>query len=113
MIANEVNTDHPAILRRPACEVDDNTDLGRCAVTVDVGPLPRDAVEAALASGARRAEALVARGLAWGTVIVLQSHVRVVGGVAAAARLRRMPDTGARSRYSAALGRHRHEEEGT
>jgi ApbE superfamily uncharacterized protein (UPF0280 family) len=87
MIANEVNTDHPAILRRPACEVDDNTDLDRLSVTVDVGPLPDDVVEAALASGARRAEVLLARGLAWGTVIVLQSRVRVVGGVAAGARL--------------------------
>jgi ApbE superfamily uncharacterized protein (UPF0280 family) len=87
MIANEVNTDHPAILRRPAFEVDDNTDLGRLPVTVDVGPLPDDVVEAALASGARRAEVLLARGLAWGAVIVLQSRVRVVGGVAAGARL--------------------------
>jgi hypothetical protein len=56
-------------------------------VTVDVGPLPDDVVEAALASGARRAEVLLARGLAWGAVIVLQSRVRVVGGVAAGARL--------------------------
>jgi hypothetical protein len=67
--------------------VDDNTDLGRLAVTVNVGPLPEDAVEAALANGARHAEALLARGLVWGAVIVLQSRVRIVGGVAAAARL--------------------------
>lgn len=87
MIANAVNVDHPAIRRRPACEVDDNTDLGQRAVTVDVGALPEDAVAAALADGARRAEALAARGLVWGAVIVLQSRVRVVGGVAAAARL--------------------------
>jgi ApbE superfamily uncharacterized protein (UPF0280 family) len=87
MIANAVNVDHPAIRRRPACEVDDNTDLGRLAVTVDVGPLPDDAVAAALANGARHAEALAARGLVWGAVLVLQSRVRVVGGAAAAARL--------------------------
>jgi ApbE superfamily uncharacterized protein (UPF0280 family) len=87
MVANDVNVDHPAVRRRPAFEVDDNTDLGRLAVTVDVGTLPDDAVEAALAGGARCAEALLARGLVWGAVIVLQSRVRVVGGVAAAARL--------------------------
>jgi len=87
MVANAVNIDHPAIRRRPAFEVDDNTDLGRLAVTVDVGPLPDDAVDAALANGVRHAEALLARGLVWGAVIVLQSRVRVVGGVAAAARL--------------------------
>ncbi len=87
MIANAVNVDHAAIRRRPAFEVDDNTDLGRRAVTVDVGPLPDDTVDAALANGVRHAEALLARGLVWGAVIVLQSRVRVVGGVAAAARL--------------------------
>ena len=87
MIANAVNVDHPAIRRRPAFEVDDNTDLGRMPVTVDVGALPEDAVAGALASGARRADDLLGRGLVWGAVIVLQSRVRVVGGVAAAARL--------------------------
>jgi hypothetical protein len=87
MIANAVDVDHPAIRRRPAREVDDNTDLGRLPVTVEVGLLPDDAVEAALAAGVRRAEGLVARALAWGAVLVLQSRVRVVGGVAAAARL--------------------------
>jgi hypothetical protein len=87
MIANAVDVDHPAIRRRPACDVDDNTDLGRLPVTVDVGVLPDDAVEAALAAGVRSAEGLVARGLVWGAVLVLQSRVRVVGGVAAAARL--------------------------
>jgi ApbE superfamily uncharacterized protein (UPF0280 family) len=87
MIANAVNVDHPAIRRRPAFEVDDNTDLGGLAVTVEVGPLPDDAVEAALENGTRHAEALLAQGLVWGAVLVLQSRVRVVGGVAAAARL--------------------------
>ena len=87
MIANAVNVDHPAVRRRPAFEVDDNTDLGGLPVTVDVAALPDEAVEAALANGAARAEALLGRGLAWGAVLVLQSRVRVVGGVAAAARL--------------------------
>jgi hypothetical protein len=87
MIANAVDVDHPAIRRRPAAEVDDNTDLGGLPVTVAVGALPDEAVDAALAAGVRRAEALMARGLAWGAVLVLQSRVRVVGGVAAAARL--------------------------
>jgi ApbE superfamily uncharacterized protein (UPF0280 family) len=87
MIANAVNVAHPAIRRRPAEEVDDNTDLGRLPVTVEVGPLPEDAVAAALASGVDRAAGLAERGLIWGAVLVLQSRVRVVGGVAAAARL--------------------------
>jgi ApbE superfamily uncharacterized protein (UPF0280 family) len=87
MIANAVDVDDPAIRRRPACDVDDSCDLGGLPVTVEVGPLPDAAVGAALAAGVRRAEDLVARGLAWGAVLVLQSRVRAVGGVAAAARL--------------------------
>ena len=87
MIANAVNVEHPTIRRRRAAEVDDNTDLGGLPVTVDVGALPEDAVATALANGVQRAEGLLARGLIWGAVLVLQSRVRVVGGVAAAARL--------------------------
>jgi ApbE superfamily uncharacterized protein (UPF0280 family) len=87
LIANAVSVDHPAVRRRPAFEVDDNSDLGGLPVTVDVAPLPEAAVEAALAGGVARAEGLLARGLVWGAVLVLQSRVRVVGGVAPAARL--------------------------
>jgi hypothetical protein len=87
MIANAVDVDHPAVRRRPASEMDDNTDLGALPVTVDVAPLPETAVDAALGSGVARAEGLIRRGLVWGAVLVLQSRVRVVGGVAAAARL--------------------------
>jgi ApbE superfamily uncharacterized protein (UPF0280 family) len=87
MIANAVNVDHPGVRRRPAFEVDDNTDLGGMPVTVDVAPLPEAAVETALDAGAARAEAIIGRGLAWAAVLVLQSRVRVRGGVAPAARL--------------------------
>jgi hypothetical protein len=87
MVANAVNVDHAAIRRRPASDVDDATDLGGLPVTVDVGALPDDAVAAALAAGVERAEGLLARGLIWGAVLALQSRVRVVGGVAPAARL--------------------------
>jgi ApbE superfamily uncharacterized protein (UPF0280 family) len=87
VIANAVTVDHPAIRRRPAAEVDDNTDLGGLPVTVDVGVLPDDVVAAALEAGVQRAEGLLARGLIWGAVLALQSRVRVVGGVVPAARL--------------------------
>jgi hypothetical protein len=87
MVANAVNVDHAAIRRRPASDVDDATDLGGLPVTVDVGALPDDAVAAALEAGVERAEGLLARGLIWGAVLGLQSRVRVVGGVAPAARL--------------------------
>ncbi len=80
MVANAVDVDHAAIVRRPACEVDDNTDLGSRLVTVDVAALPGGAVEEALERGARCAEELRSRNLIWGAVMVLQSRVRVIGG---------------------------------
>ena len=86
MIANAVDIDHPAIERRRACEVDDNTDLGDRLVTVAVGRLPEAAVERALARGAAHAQALVDAALVWGAVLALRSRYRVVGGVAALER---------------------------
>jgi ApbE superfamily uncharacterized protein (UPF0280 family) len=86
MIANAVNVDHPAIERRPACEVDDNCDLGERPVTVQVASLPEDAVEIALGRGGARAQQLVDAALVWGAVLCLQSRFRVVGGLAALER---------------------------
>jgi uncharacterized protein len=86
MIANAVDVDSPAIGRRRACEVDDDTDLGERLVTIAVGPLPEEAVERALARGAAHAQALVDATLVWGAVLALGSRRRVVGGVAAPER---------------------------
>jgi ApbE superfamily uncharacterized protein (UPF0280 family) len=86
MIANAVNIDHPAVERRPAREMDDNTDLGALRVTVGVGALPDGAVEAALECGAAHAQALADAGLVWGAVLALRRRYRVVGGVAASER---------------------------
>jgi len=62
VIANHVNLDHPAILRRPACEVRDDSDLGDLPVTVAVDALPQEAIGSALAHGLAVARALRARG---------------------------------------------------
>jgi hypothetical protein len=79
MVANCVNVDDPAILRQPACELKDDTDLGERLVTVGVGVLPLDKVDIALALGARRAEDLIARGLIHCAALWLQGRVRLVG----------------------------------
>jgi len=79
LIANAVDVDHPAITRRPASEVDDDTDLGERPVTVAVGRLDRRSVSRALDAGVTAAEAMRARGLVWGAVLALQGQVRVVG----------------------------------
>jgi len=75
VIANAVNVDDPRIVRRPACELKDDSDLGAIPVTVDVPPLKRPAVETALRGGARRARELRAAGLVWSAALVCQGRL--------------------------------------
>jgi ApbE superfamily uncharacterized protein (UPF0280 family) len=82
LIANAVDLDHPAIRRRPACHLRDDTDLGDLPVTVEVGPLPAAAIDEALARGAGRAEAMRRAGLIVAASLMLRGHVRVIGPVA-------------------------------
>ncbi len=58
VIANAVNADHPAIARRPARDLDPDSDLGDLPVTVDVGPLPDKIVTQALDRGVAEARRL-------------------------------------------------------
>ena len=74
LIANAVNAEHPAIARRPAREVKEDSDLGELPVTVDVGPLPHATVLAALAAGAEAASDLRARGLVRAAYLALQGQ---------------------------------------
>ena len=85
LIANAVNVDHPAIERRPASELDDNTDLGARLVTVAVGDIGRAAVEAALASSAEVADAMCLNGLISGAALRLKGETQSVGAPAAIA----------------------------
>ena len=48
VIANAVDVDDARIVRRPACELKDDSDLGDIPVTVDVPPLDAGAVRRAL-----------------------------------------------------------------
>lgn len=79
MIANSVNVEDPAILRRPACELKDDTDLGDRLVTVAVGPLTADRVRQALHAGMASARDLTERGLIHGAALWLQGVVCSVG----------------------------------
>jgi ApbE superfamily uncharacterized protein (UPF0280 family) len=79
LIANAVNLDHPAIERRPARELDADSDLGDMMVTVAVGKLGDDTVEEALEAGATRAAAMLGEGLIEGAVLGLRGRHRVVG----------------------------------
>lgn len=82
LIANAVNVDHPSIRRLPAREVKEDTDLGGLPVTVDVGPLPPDAVEAALDAGMRAAADLRDRGLVADAYLSLNGMWRTAHGTA-------------------------------
>lgn len=71
---------HPAIRRGPASGIDPDSDLGDRLVTLDVGALSKDDIEAALAYGVARAEALRRSGLIHGAVLVLRRRFATVGG---------------------------------
>ena len=81
LIANAVNVDHEAIIRRPARELRDDSDLGDLPVTVQVGVLPRAAIDTALDSGLRVAERMRRNGLIHAACLRLRHHVRVAGPV--------------------------------
>ncbi|MEN3367347.1 MAG: uncharacterized protein V7606_4621 [Burkholderiales bacterium] len=79
MIANRVNCDHPSIERAPANSLKDDTDLGELPVTVDVGVLPFDMVQAALEQGAWQANCLLRSNIIFGAVMTLQGQARALG----------------------------------
>jgi ApbE superfamily uncharacterized protein (UPF0280 family) len=79
MIANAVDVDAPGIRRAPASSLRDDSDLGARAATLDVPPLPDEAVRHALDAGAAEARRYVGRGLLGGALIGLQGRWRVVG----------------------------------
>jgi len=78
LIANAVNVEHPSIARRPARALREDSDLGDRLVTVDVPPLPRETIDAALASGASCAERMRADGVIEAALLVLQGRARSV-----------------------------------
>jgi ApbE superfamily uncharacterized protein (UPF0280 family) len=80
MIANAVNVQDTRIVRRPARELKDDTDLGDLPVTVEVPPLGDDAACDALRAGQRRARDLHAAGLIWSALLVCQGWCATLEG---------------------------------
>ena len=80
VIANAVDLPgHPAIIRKPANELQPASDLGARLVTRDVGELSQNEVAAALESGAECARQLFDRGLIEGAVLQLCGDMLVIG----------------------------------
>lgn len=78
IIANAVDADAPGIVRRPACEVRDDTDLGELPVTVEVPRLDPAAVRDALDAGHRRAHELRAGGHIHACALVCQGQTALL-----------------------------------
>ena len=85
LIANEVTLDDPAIERRAASDLDENSDLGGRPVTVAVGILSKAAVDRALDRGARRARAMHRAGQIAAAMLVLRDERRTIGDAGALA----------------------------
>lgn len=81
LIANAVDCDHAAIRRRPAQDIAPDNDLGPRLVTIEVPPLPQEAVDAALDRGARCATEMLAQDLIAGALLCLQGETRTVGTI--------------------------------
>jgi len=83
LVANAVDLPgHPAIMRRPARDLDPDSDLGDRLVTVAVGALAPFEIEVALRRGAAVAENLRQAGLIHAAVLQLRGLARVVGAAA-------------------------------
>jgi ApbE superfamily uncharacterized protein (UPF0280 family) len=79
IIANAVDIDDAAIARRPARDLDPDSDLGDIPVTVDVGSLAPAQIAAALDAGVARGEELRHAGLIFGALLTLADEWRSVG----------------------------------
>jgi uncharacterized protein len=77
LIANAVNLDHPAIERRPARDLDPDSDLGELPVTVAVGLLSQADIAEALDRGAAEARRLWLCGLIQGAALSLRGQWRI------------------------------------
>ena len=77
VIANAVNCDAAGIVRAPASQLKDDSDLGNRLVTVDVPALTAASKASALRSGRLQAEALRERRLIHAAALFLQGAVEV------------------------------------
>lgn len=80
VVANAVNLHDERIVRRPARELKDDTDLGDLPATVDVPALGDESACDALRAGQRRARDLRAAGLIWSALLVCQGWCATLEG---------------------------------
>jgi len=78
LIANSVNIEHPGIIRKPACDVKDDSDLGMHPVTVKVPFLHEKEVSQALQNGAETAKALIRKNKIQSAYLSMQKQTLVI-----------------------------------
>jgi len=78
LIANSVNIEHPGIIRKPACDVKDDSDLGMHPVTVKVPFLHQKEVSQALQNGAESAKALIRKNKIQSAYLSMQKQTLVI-----------------------------------
>lgn len=75
MIANHVDLpDHPAVHRRPACEIVDDSDLGNLPIVTHCGPLGLSDIHQALDAGHSYAQRLIRDDHIFGASLFLQNE---------------------------------------
>jgi ApbE superfamily uncharacterized protein (UPF0280 family) len=79
LIANAVDVESPAIARRPARDLDPDSDLGKRPVVIACGALTADEIATALEAGLARAEAWCRAGLIRGAALRLAGEARLAG----------------------------------
>jgi ApbE superfamily uncharacterized protein (UPF0280 family) len=79
LIGNAVDIDSAAVVRRPARELREDTDLGELPVVVALGPLAFHDIAAALDAGLAEAERMRAAGLIVGAFLALRGQHRATG----------------------------------
>lgn len=77
LIGNAVDTEGAPVVRRPARELDPDSDIPDHLVTTRVGSLSDDQVDSALAHGIGKARQLQDRGLILGSVVALRGKTSV------------------------------------
>ena len=87
LVANAVDIDSPAIQRRPARELDPDSDLRDLPVTVAVAPLQPAEIDMALGRGLERALDYRRRGLIADAALMLQGRTRALDDRAGGAPL--------------------------
>jgi len=100
MVANAVDVADARIVRAPAREVRDDSDLGDIPVTVDVPPLEAALVREAIAAGLARAREIERAGLLATALIVCQGRSASLGDEPAYLRVTASPEPRAAARPS-------------